>query len=76
MVDRNRLHHLVNHFAAYLCAHNIDLRSVCLGDLQESHPVAVPHFATECKSDFIVKTETVTNLRKKSLRIKNLYENI
>jgi hypothetical protein len=64
MVNRDRLHHLVDHLAVDLCAHAVDLRPVSLRDANEPHPIAVSHFAAECVGDFVVKSKTVSDLRK------------
>lgn len=61
---RNRLHHLINHFAADFRTHDIHLWSVSVSDFEESHPIAVSHLAAERVSDFVIKTETMTNLEK------------
>ena len=62
MMHGNRLHHFINHFTVDFCAHNVDLRPVCVCDFEKSDPIAVADFATECVGDFIVQTKSMSNL--------------
>lgn len=61
------LHHLINHFAADFCAHNIDLRAIGFSYFKESNPVAISHLAAESKGDFIIKSKTMSNLVKEEI---------
>jgi hypothetical protein len=65
MMHWNRLHHFINHFAVDFCAHNVDLWPVCVSDFEKTNPIAVADFAVECVGDFIVETETVSDLEEK-----------
>lgn len=73
VMNRDRLHHLVNHFTVDFCTHNVDLWPVRFSESQESHPIAVSHFATEGVGDLVVQAEAMSNLevQEKYLLVKN-----